>query len=323
MTSAVDRRRLLLAAGLAVLGRVVPVSAQSRVPRLAVVTGSGRSYRAILGGLRELGYVPGMSIDIHHWPTEGRPERYHEGVESALRVAVDVMVVSSTHGLHAATSRTKSVPVVVVDLETDPVAAGFVASLARPGANVSGLFLDVPEMSGKMLQLLKDAVPGMARVVVLWDSAIARAQFEATERAARAAGVTASSAAVRGIDDVEAAVDAAVRDGARALVVLSSPLFRVHQARVDDIALRHRMPSVTAFDLLPKGTGFLSYGPDLDDMFRRSASYVDRILKGARIGDVPVERPSKFNFAVNLKTARALGLAIPPSLLVRADQIIR
>jgi putative tryptophan/tyrosine transport system substrate-binding protein len=214
------------------------------------------------------------------------------------------------------------VPIVAIDLETDPVANGFVASLAHPGGNVTGFFLDLPEMSGKLLQLLKDAVPGATRFGVLWDAAITRAQFEATETAARAAGIAIQSAPVRSAGDLAGALERVVRDGARALVVLSAPLTRLYQARIDEIALRHRLPSVTVFALLPAGAGFMSYGPDLDAMFRRSGTYVQRILRGARVGDLPVERPSKFELGVNLRTARALGITIPQTLLLRADQVI-
>jgi putative ABC transport system substrate-binding protein len=177
-------------------------------------------------------------------------------------------------------------------------------------------------MSGKLLQLLKEAVPGATRFGVLWDAAITRAQFEATDTAARAEGISIHSAAVRSPGDLGGALERAVRDGARALVVLSAPLTRLHQARIDELALRHRLPSMTVFALLPGSTGFMSYGPDLDAMFRRSGTSVHRILKGARVGDLPVERPSKFELGVNLRTAKALGITIPQTLLLRADQVI-
>lgn len=300
-----------------------PIGLEGRVPRLGVVTGGRRSRGPLLAGLRDLGYVPGQTIEITEFATEGRPELYRPLIERVLKSKPDVLLVSSTHGLKAATALTTTIPIVVVDLETDPVTSGFAATLARPGRNVSGLFLDVPEMSAKMLQLLKEAVPVATRVVVVWDAAISRAQFEAVERAAQATGIALRSAPVRLIDDVDPALDSATRDGARALVILSSPVFRLHQARLDDAALRYRLPSVTAFDLLSDGNGFLSYGPDVDDMFRRSASYVDRVLKGVPIGELPIERPAKFYLRVNVRTARALGLAIPQSLLLRADQVIQ
>jgi putative ABC transport system substrate-binding protein len=320
--SLLGRRRLLcgLAAGAAVWPR--GAFAQSRVPRVGLVHGSALSLNAFLQGLREAGYLPGQTIVVEHRQTEGHSERYGPAVEAVLKTGVNVMVVASTHGLTAARALTRSVPIVAIDLETDPVASGFVASLARPGANVTGFFLDLPEMSGKLLQLLKEAVPGATRIAVLWDAVIAGAQLKATEKAAQVAGITIHSAPVRRASDLEAAVGSAARDGVRALIVLSAPLMRVNQARIDQLALRHRLPSVTFFALRADGTGFMSYGPDLDDMFRRSASYVDRILKGARVADLPVERPSRFDLAVNLRTATALGLTVPPSLLARADQVI-
>ncbi len=234
-----------------------------------------------------------------------------------------VLVVTSTHGVSAARRRTRTVPIVAIDLETDPVASGLVASLARPGGNVTGFFLDVPEMSGKLVQLLKEAVPRATRVVaVLWDAAIARPQFEATGQAARAAGITVHSAPVRQADDLGGAVERAVRDLARALIALSAPLMRLYQPRIDELALRHRLPSVTLFPLLADGHGLMSYGPDLDDMFRRSAAYVDQILKGVPAGDLPVQRPARFHLAINLRTARTLGLTVPQVLLLRADRVI-
>jgi putative ABC transport system substrate-binding protein len=162
----------------------------------------------------------------------------------------------------------------------------------------------------------------VTRVAVLWDSAIARAQFEATERAARSVGITIHSAPARSEADFDTALAHAIRDGARALIVLSAPLMRVNQARIDELARHHRLPSVALFALILDGHGFMSYGPSIEDMFRRSASYVDRILRGARVGDLPVERPTRFEPGVNLRTARALGVAVPKSILLRADRVI-
>ena len=275
-----DRRRFLLSLAAAAATGIRSAFAQPSVPRVGLVVGGSRALEGILQGLREAGYVPGQTIIVEHRPTEGRSERYGPAVESVLKAGVNVIVVTSTHGLTAASMLTRTVPIVAIDLETDPVASGFVKSLAQPGTNVTGFFLDLPEMSGKLVQLLKEAVPGVTRVAVLWDAAIARAQFEATEKAARVAGMTVHSATVRKASDLGGAVDGAVRDGARALIALSAPLMRLNQARIDELALRHRLPSVTLFALLADGNGFMSYGPDLDDMFRRSASYVDRILKG-------------------------------------------
>lgn len=317
-----DRRRFLVSLAASAATGILSASAQPRVARVGLVIGGPRALEGIIQGLRDAGYVPGQNIIVEHRQTEGRSERYGPAVESVLKTGVNVIVVTSTHGLTAARTLTRTVPIVAIDLETDPVASGFVASLAQPGTNVTGLFLDLPEMSGKLVQLLKEAVPAVTRVAILWDAAIARAQFEATEKAARAAGITIHSATVQKASDLAAAVDGAVRDGAHALIALSAPLMRLNQARIDELALRHRLPAVTLFALLADGRGFMSYGPNLDDMFRRSASYVDRILKGAPVAALPVERPSRFDLAINLRTAKALGLTIPQSLLLRADRVI-
>ncbi|MEX2223501.1 MAG: ABC transporter substrate-binding protein [Candidatus Rokuibacteriota bacterium] len=318
----IDRRRFLatLAAGAATSAGAALAAA--RVPRVALISAGSRSIEALQAGLRAAGYVPGQTIVVEHRRTEGRPERYRPAVEAALKGGVDVIVVGSTHGLAAARTATRTVPIVAVDLETDPVASGFVESLARPGGNVTGFFLDLGDLSGKLLQLLQEAVPGVNRVAALHDPVIGLPQLQATRAAAGPAGITLLPAPVQKAGDLSAAIESAARDGARALVVLSAPLMRVNQTRIDELALRHRLPSVTLFALLPNGHGFLSYGQDLDEMYRGSGSYVDRILKGARAAELPVQRPSRFELAVNLRTAKALRLSIPPPLIVGADRVI-
>lgn len=317
------RRRFVIGlATLATFGARV-VSAQARAPRVGLVSGGDRSLDNLLSGLREVGYVPGQTIVVEHRPTGGEADRYDAGVASALASEVDVIVVTSPHGIVAARRQTSRVPIVAVDLESDPVAGGFVASLARPGSNLTGLFLDLPEMSAKMLQLLQEAKPRLSRVGIIWDAAIARAQFDATDRVARAASIHINPAPIQTAADLEPAFTQFARERADAMIALSSPLMRLNQRRIDELAVRHRLASITVFALLPDGRGLLSYGPDFDSMQRRAAVYVDRILKGAAVGDLPVERPTKFELAVNLRTAKLLGLELPRSLLVRADRVIQ
>jgi len=317
------RRRFVIGlATLATFGARV-VSAQARAPRVGLVSGGDRSLDNLLSGLREVGYVPGQTIVVEHRPTGGEADRYDAGVASALASEVDVIVVTSPHGIVAARRQTSRVPIVAVDLESDPVASGFVASLARPGSNLTGLFLDLPEMSAKMLQLLQEAKPRLSRVGIIWDAAIARAQFDATDRVARAASIHINPAPIQTAADLEPAFIQFARERADAMIALSSPLMRLNQRRIDELAVRHRLASITVFALLPDGRGLLSYGPDFDSMQRRAAVYVDRILKGAAVGDLPVERPTKFELAVNLRTAKLLGLELPRSLLVRADRVIQ
>ena len=317
------RRRFVI--GLATLAtfRAPAVAAQPRVPRVGLVSGGAPSLDNLLAGLREAGHVPGQTIVVEHRPTGGEPDRYEASVASALASGVDVLVVGSPHGVIAARRQTSRVPIIAVDLESDPVASGFVASLARPGSNLTGLFLDLPEMSAKLLQLLREAKPRLSRVGIIWDAAIARAQFEATDHVARAASIDVSPAPVRTAADLDPVFVEFARERADAVIALSSPLMRLNQRRIDDLAVRHRLASITVFALLPDSRGLLSYGPDLDIMQRRAAAYVDRILKGATVGELPVERPTKFELAVNLRTAKLLGLDLPRSLLVRADRVIQ
>jgi putative ABC transport system substrate-binding protein len=301
---AIGRRQLLalLAAGAVLAPR--PIRAQARLPRVGLVSSGSPSARSFVQGLREVGHVPGQSLIVDVRPTAGYPDRYRPAIEALLREGVDVLAVSSIHGINAIRAAKVTTPVVVLDLESDPVATGVIASVARPGGNVTGFFLDVPEMSAKQVELLREAVPGVSRVALLWDEGAARAQFEATEKAARALGIGVVSVPVRKPADFAAALGAAAREGARALIVLSAPMMRVEQQTIDQLALRHRLPSITLFDLLPEGNGFMSYGPSLDDLWRRCAQYVDRILKGDRPAEMPVQ------------------LTIPPSVLLRADRVI-
>ena len=318
----IDRRRFIVTMAACAGTGTGSAFATSRAPRVGLVTAGTKSFEALQAGLRDLGYVPGQTIVIDHRKTEGRAERYRSAVDALLKSGADIVVVGSTHGLAAARALTQTLPIVAVDLETDPVASGFVASLARPGGNVTGFFLDLADMSGKLLQLLREAVPRVSRIAALHDPVIGRPQLQATYAAAAAAGITILPAPVQNAGDLPAAVENAARQSARALVVLSAPLMRVSQARIDELTLRHRLPSITVFGLLPGGEGFMSYGPDLDEMFSRAGTYVSRILKGERASDLPVQRPSKFELAVNVRTAKALRLDLPPALLVQANRIV-
>jgi putative ABC transport system substrate-binding protein len=317
------RRGFLVGVAAFATFRAPAVLAQASLPRVGLVSAGGPSVDNSLTGLRELGHVPGETIVVEHRPTAGEADRYDAAVASVLAAGVDVLVVTSPHGIVAARRRTSRVPIVAVDLESDPVASGYITSLARPGSNLTGLFLDLPEMSAKLLQLLQELKRGLSRVGIIWDAAIARTQFEATERAARAAGIDVHPAVIRTAVELEPAIEGFVRERTDAVIALSSPLIRLNQARIDDLGVRHRLPSITVFPLLENGRGLLSYGPDLHSMHRRAAVYVDRILKGASVAEMPVERPAKFELAVNLRTAKSLGLELPQSLLLRADRVLQ
>jgi putative ABC transport system substrate-binding protein len=226
-------------------------------------------------------------------------------------------------GALSAVKQTNSrIPTVAVDLETDPVEMGFVRNLAQPGGNITGVFLDLPEVSGKQLQLLNEVIRPISRVAILGDPALNAPQFRASESAARALGIQPQILEVRATKDLDAALEAASRGRANAVVLLSSPLVFHHRAELGALVTKRRLPGVCLFVGFAEAGGLMAYGPSLLEAFRRAGTFVSRILQGAKPGGLPVERPEKFEFVINLKTAKALGLTIPPSLLQRADQVI-
>ena len=282
---------------------------------------------AFLAGLLEGGFEREKNVHLELRYAHGKLDRLSSFARELAAAPVMAIVTANPYSTRAAREVTRSVPIIVaLDYETDPVASGWITTLSRPGGNVTGLFLDQPEMSAKVVQMLKQCVPGLSRLGVLWDEAIARPQFEATVAAARASGLVPSSLRVRRHEDLHEAFDTATRERANGLVVLTSPRFTEARTRaaIVELALKHRLPGITLFTTFPAFGFLMAYGPDQHDAFRRAASqYVVRILKGARAGDLPVQRPDKFNFVVNAKTAMALGLTIPPSVLLQADQVLQ
>jgi putative ABC transport system substrate-binding protein len=217
---------------------------------------------------------------------------------------------------------TSTIPIVGVDLESDPVASGLVKSVSRPGGNFTGFFLDIPELGGKQIELLREAVPGISRLGVLWDATIGLVQFRATEMAPRPAGVMLQSLPIQHEDDINRAFEQAVREQIDGLVVLSSPLIFSQRAHIAHLALKHRLPAINLFSSFPKFGGLMAYGPNFPVIYSQAAVYVARILAGADPGELPIQRPTKFELVVNVKTATALGLTIPETLLTRADEVI-
>jgi len=217
----------------------------------------------------------------------------------------------------------RTVPIVGDNLEDDPVESGFVASIARPGGNVTGLFLNLPDLTGKWLELVKEVVPAPRRIAVLWDATTSPLQLRAINRAAQSAMVELRILEVRRPAEYADVLKAAMKDKPQALIQLSSPLIRQASPVLAELTRKSRLPAISMFRLFPEAGGLMAYGPDLPAFFARSASYVDKILNGARPADLPVEQPTKFELVINLKTARALGLTIPQSILVRADQVIQ
>lgn len=270
---------------------------------------------SFIAALRDLGWNDGQNVNVD-W------RRRDEEIAELVRLKVDVLVLPNPHRLEAGLRLTKTIPIVGIDLESDPVARGFATSLARPGGNVTGIWLDLPEIAGKQLQLLKEAVPDLHRVAVLWDDRIARPQFTATETAARTIGVSVYGARVRDDSEIESAVKRVLAQRPQALLALTSPIVIRTQNRIAELALRNRLASITGFTTFPAAGGLMAYGPNFDGLFRQAASYVDRILKGTRPGDLPIARPTTFELIINAKTAKALGLTIPQSLLLQADSVI-
>jgi len=294
-----------------------------KVPRIGWLQGSrNENVEAFIQGLREAGYIDGRNASIEMRLYGAMLDRLVEMTNELIVLKCDVIFAAAPYAIQAALRATSTTPIVAVDLESDPVASGWAKSLSRPGGNLTGWFLDLPELGGKQIEFLKEAVPALQRLAVLWDATIGTVQFRATEAAASASGVTLRSLPIQRIEDINDAFGLALRERIQAIIVLSSPLILNQRTQIADLALRNRLPTISLYTLFPRSGGLMAYGPNLPDMYRRTAGHVDRILKGAKAGELPIQRPSKFDLIVNLKTAKALGLDIPPTLLARADEVI-
>ena len=275
-------------------------------------------------GLRDLGYVEGRNVLIEYRWTEGKYERFPALIGDLVALKVDVIVTAGTPATLAVKKATTSIPLVMVAVG-DPVGTGIVPSLSRPGGNITGLTSISTEMDGKRLELLREVIPNVSHVAVLWNAAsplqvLAEKQ---TRAAAQVLRMNVLSLGVRTIEEIEGAFAAIVRERPGALLVLADRLFLHHRARIMDFAARHRLPGVHAYRELVEAGGLMSFGPSYADMHRRAAYFVDRILKGAKPADLPVERPATFELVINLKAAKALGLTIPQSVLLRATEVIQ
>jgi putative tryptophan/tyrosine transport system substrate-binding protein len=275
-------------------------------------------------GLRELGYVEGKNILIEPRYTEGKLDRLPALAAELVRLKVDVIVTTGAAVTRAAKEATVTIPIVMAN-DTDPVSNGFVASLARPGGNITGLATLAPELSGKRLELLKEIIPKLSRVAVLGTSSgPGNAQnLKETELAAGALGVKIQYLDVLGPKDIETAFRAASKARADAVLVLSSAVISSQRTQVADLAVKNRLPATYPRPEHVEDGGLMTYGPSINDQFRRAATYVDKILKGAKPADLPVEQAKKFEFIINLKAAKQIGLTIPPNVLVRADRVIK
>lgn len=314
--------RYVLSALLAlwVVCALAPASlAADRIPKIGLVTNSPETRDAFVLGLTELGYREGENVELH-W--RRATEDGGRDLEELVRLEPACLVLPGPLRLAHGRRLTSTIPIVALDLESDPVGSGIVASLARPGGNVTGIFMDLPELAGKQIQLLREAVPTLSRLAVVWDERIGTPQLRAAQVAARTADITLVPIPFRGAGDLDGAISRAVKGGAGALLVLTSPEIFLARERIAESARRYRLASASIFPAYADAGGLLGYGPNLAGLYRQAAKYVDRVLRGVRPADLPIERPSKFEFVVNLKTARALGLTIPPSLLARADKVV-
>ena len=323
---------LALCAVLFALCCSVDAQQTAKIPRIGYVSGTGNAsnpgpnVEAFRQGLRDLGYVEGKNILIEYRYVEGNVDRIPSLVAELVQLKVDVLVSPNTPVIRAAKQATETIPIVMVTNE-DPVAAGFIDSLARPGGNVTGLTRLTRELSGKRLELLKEVVPRITRVGVLWDAANApglATAFKDHEAAARALKIQLQSLEVRGSNpDLEGAFRDAAKGRVSALIVARTTVLVRYQKKIADLAIKNRMPSMSEGRDFVEAGGLVSYASNDAESFRRAAYYVDRILKGTKPADLPVEQATKFELVINLKTAKQIGLTIPPTVLARADKVIK
>jgi putative ABC transport system substrate-binding protein len=309
-----------IAAGAQQAGKVYRIGILGNVP-LTDAEGA-RVWGALSQGLRELGYMEGQNLIVEHRSTEGRSERLPALAAELVRLKPDVIVVPNTSNALAAREATQTIPIVAATLLEG---SGLIASLARPGGNVTGLTLLAPEMTGKQLELLKEIVPRVGRVAVLWNPTNRSTQpsVDQARGAARKLGLQLQVLEARQPEDIESAFTAMSRERSGALLVLSDATFILLRTRIAELAAKAHLPVMYTLREHMGAGGLAFYGPSMADNFRRAATYVDKILKGATPADLPVEQPTKFELVINLKTTRALGLVIPPAVLARADQIIQ
>jgi ABC-type uncharacterized transport system substrate-binding protein len=310
----------------------VPAEAQQQLKKLhrigILLVGSSSFYSAWIDvfrqGLKELGYIEGKNIAIEYRYAEGKADRLPALAAELVGLKVEVVFTSSTPSVLAVKKVTSTIPIVFVSI-SDPVASGLVTSLARPGGNITGLSIVAVELSGKRLELLKEAVPSVTRVAFIWNSAnpAQAPQWGEAQAAAQALGLQLQSLEVRSANDFDSAFEAALRERAQALVTTPAALLGAHLKRIVEFAAKNRLPTMYGNPQFVDAGGLMSYAPDYTVQYRRAAIYVDKILKGSKPADLPVEQPTKFEFIINLKAAKQIGLTIPPNVLARADKVIK
>ena len=313
------------------LGAFAPQSATTaqqpaKVPRVGVLVRDSppadRFLEPFRQGLRDLGYVEGQNIVVEYRWAEGRSDRAAALAAELVRLKPDVIVAFTTPAIHAARNATKTIPI-VMGAAADPMGTGFVASLARPGGNITGMYLMLPELAGKRLELLREVLPRVTRVAFLAGGPDTAGPLfiQESQVAAQTLGLQIQPVVVKDPEEFEGAFAAMRRERAGALVV--QPLFTEHRRRIVDLAARSRLPIVSDYREFADAGGLMSYGPNAQALYRRAATYVDKILKGAKPADLPVEQPMRFELAINMKTAKALGITFPQTILIRTDQVIQ
>jgi putative ABC transport system substrate-binding protein len=309
---------------------VVRAEQSDRLRRVGVLQGLAESdpewprrFGAFKQRLQELGWTEGRNVAFEFRFAGGKPERLPGLAADLVQAGVDVILTNAAQPIEAARKATSTVPIVMASVG-DALGAGYVASLARPGGNVTGLTLVATDQSAKRLQLVKEIVPNLVRVAVLWngDASGHRLQLQEMERATPALGIVLQSLPIRNANEIDASLQAAVQAKAQAIVTMDDPVVQSQRGRIVAFAMRQRLPVMSEFRPATEAGALMSYGPNQVELWRRSAAYVDKILKGANPADLPVEQPTKFELVINLKTAKALGITIPPSALAIADDVI-
>jgi putative tryptophan/tyrosine transport system substrate-binding protein len=317
-----------LAATALLLALTIPAQAQQakKVPRIGYLRFiEFPAYDAAFrNGLTDLGYIERENIHVEYRFAGGSLARLAEFAAELVSLKVDVIVAGSTQSIDAAKRATKTIPI-VFPVTFDPVESGFVASLARPGGNLTGLSTVNPDAAAKRVELLKEVIPEISRLAVLRNPTNSGSQFplKETEAGAKQLGIRLQTLEARSPEELEGVFRLATSERAGALIVIVDALFNAHQQRISDLAIKHRLPAMFDSAQYAEAGGLISYGANLSDLFRRAATYVDKILKGAKPADLPVEQPTKFDLVINLKTAKEIGLTIPPNVLARADKVIK
>jgi ABC-type uncharacterized transport system substrate-binding protein len=317
------RTFITLLGGAAAWPLAARAAAEGKIPRIGFLLNvQSELVVALFDGLKEAGYIEGQNIIVEKRFAGNMLDRIAEVAKELVALDCDVIFAAGPYAIEALMKATATIPIVGIDLESDPIANGWVVSIARPGRNLTGFFLDLPDLGGKQVELLKEALPTLSRLGFLWDSTVGLVQFRAAEAATRTAGVASVSLPVQRREDFKNAFAQAASERADAVVLLSSPLIFGQRSQIADLALKARLPTISLFTLYPRTGGLMAYGPNFPDMWKRAATYVDRVLKGDKAGELPIERPSKFELVINLKTAKALGLDMPWFLQQRADEVI-